>query len=73
LLTVTFVNGLLVLLRHRVRLKGLDTFDQYKDDLNKISSFKFADYKSSRYFAMGTDLYEHLFGVNPTLITVTTP
>jgi hypothetical protein len=56
-----------------VRLKGLDTFDQYKDDLNKISSFKFADYKSSRYFAMGTDLYEHLFGVNPTLITVTTP
>jgi DGQHR domain-containing protein len=65
LLTVTFVNGLLVLFRHYVRIKGLGTFDQYKDALKNLSKFGFANYKSSRYFAFGSDLYKHLFGVDP--------
>jgi DGQHR domain-containing protein len=68
LLTVTSVNGLLVLFRHYVKLKGLDTFDQYKTDLAKITTFDFGAYKSSRYFAMGTDLYRHLFGSDPTAL-----
>ena len=48
-----------------LRIKGLDTFAQYKNDLLKLGTFDFADYKSSRYFAMGTDLYKHLFGSDP--------
>lgn len=69
LLSVTSVNGLLILFRHYVQLRGLSTFDQYKDDLKEIGSFDFAAYKSSRYFAMGTDLYKHLFGSDPTAVT----
>jgi DGQHR domain-containing protein len=65
LLTVTFVNGLLVLFRHYARMKGLGTFAQYNDALKNLGTFGFADYKSSRYFALGTDLYKHLFGVDP--------
>lgn len=65
LLTVTSVNGLLVLFRHYVRLKGLSSFDQYKFDLAKLNTFDFAAYKSSRYFAMGTGLYTLLFGSEP--------
>lgn len=66
LLTVTSVNGLLVLFRHYVRIKRLGTFEEYKIDLQKIDSFGFAAFKSSRYFAMGTDLYKHLFDTDPT-------
>jgi DGQHR domain-containing protein len=66
LLTVTFVNGLLVLFRHYVRLHGLSTFDEYKDALKGVDSFAFANYKSSRYFALGTDLYKHVYGAEPT-------
>jgi DGQHR domain-containing protein len=71
LLTVTFVNGLLVLFRHYIRLHGLGTFELYEDVLDGIKGFKFGDYKSSRYFAMGTDLYKHLYGIDPTTIATT--
>jgi DGQHR domain-containing protein len=66
LLTVTFVNGLLVLFRHYLRLHGLGTFDAYNKALADVGTFAFANYKSSRYFALGTDLYKHLFGIDPT-------
>lgn len=65
LLTVTFVNGLLVMFRHYVRLNGVLTFEDYREDLAKVSAFAFSNYKSSRYYALGTDLYKHVYGVDP--------
>ena len=64
-LTVTFVNGLLVLFRHYIRLHGLGTFDSYCEQLKDVGSFSFGNYKSSGYFALGTDLYKHIYGIDP--------
>jgi hypothetical protein len=65
LLTVTFVNGLLVLFRHYLKGFGLKDFETYRDDLKGLSAFPFSDFKSSRYFAMGGAMYKAAFGTDP--------
>jgi len=65
LLTVTFINGLLVLFRHYVKAYGLRDFDKYRTDLSPLAEFQFGDYKSSRYFAMGGAMYKVAFGSDP--------
>jgi DGQHR domain-containing protein len=65
LLTVTFVNGLLVLFRHYVKAHGLKEFDDYRADLKALAGFPFQDYKSSRYTAMGGAMFKEAFGVDP--------
>lgn len=66
LLTVTFVNGLLVLFRQYVKEAGLQSFDKYRADLTPLATFDFKAYKSSRYTAMGGFMFKEVFGKSPT-------
>lgn len=62
LLSITFINGILNLLRCIIKNKGsLMTFDEYDRHLKDLSSFHFRDYKSSYYRRMGEDLFSRFF------------
>lgn len=62
LLSVTFVNGLLILFRRVVARDGLATFETYRKKLTKLAKFDFGAYHSSQYNRMATDLLENVYG-----------
>ena len=64
LLTVTFINGILNVLRLLIENNKISSIDQYKKLLLGIDKFPFKSYKSSQYRKMGEDLYNKYFGTN---------
>ena len=60
-LTVTFINGVLNLIRLLIENDKLADFDTYKKQLASIKSFDFKRYKSSQYRRMGEKLYNDYF------------
>lgn len=60
-LTVTSINGLINCLRLLIEDDKTDEIDYYQEKLKKISEFKFEDYKSSQYRALGKRLYDEFF------------
>lgn len=62
LLSITFINGFLNLLRFIIEKDGkLYTSQEYINRLKGIDSFPFRDYKTSHYRKMGEDLYNKVF------------
>ncbi len=61
ILTVTFINGILNLIRLLIENDKLADFDSYKKHLTKIKVFDLKQYKSSQYRRMGEDLYKEFF------------
>jgi DGQHR domain-containing protein len=60
-LTVTSINGLINCLRLLIENDKTNEIDYYQEKLKKISEFKFEDYKSSQYRALGKRLYDEFF------------
>ena len=60
-LTVTFINGVLNLIRLLIENDKLANFDTYRKQLASIKSFDFKRYKSSQYRRMGEKLYNDYF------------
>ena len=61
LLTVTFINGVLNVLRLLIQNNKIDTIDNYKIKFKGIDKFDFKSYKSSQYRKMGLDIYNQYF------------
>lgn len=61
LLTVTFLNGILNLIRLLIENDKITTIDTYRKQLTAVKDFPFKQYKSSQYRRMGKDLYEQFF------------
>ncbi|KJS05735.1 MAG: hypothetical protein VR77_07400 [Flavobacteriales bacterium BRH_c54] len=61
LLTVTFVNGMLNVLRLLIENNKVSTTKNYSSKLNNINKFNFKQYKSSQYRKMGEDIYKKYF------------
>jgi len=62
LLSITFINGILNLLRFIIQNdKTIYTPEEYTKRLKSISGFDFRSYKTSHYRKMGEDLYNNLF------------
>lgn len=61
MLTVTFINGALNLMRILIENKLSYSIEDYSQKLKGIESFGFRDYKSSQYRRMGQDLYDRFF------------
>ena len=61
ILTVTFINGILNLIRLLIENNKLADVYNYKKHLTKIKTFDFKKYKSSQYRRMGEDLYKDFF------------
>ncbi len=60
-LTPTVVNGLLVCMRRLVEAGKLSTTERYQKKLKGLETFKFKNYKSSGWRAMGDDIYQTYF------------
>ena len=58
LLSTTSVNGFLVCLRELVRTNSLQDIESYQTKLKGVESFKFKEFKSSHWKALGLELYE---------------
>lgn len=58
ILNVTFINGILNVLRLLIENGKVGSFDQYDIKLKQINNFDFKKYKSSQYRKMGIDIYE---------------
>lgn len=63
ILTVTFINGVLNLLRLLIENNKVTTIDIYRKQLKGIKDFKFKSFKSSQYRKMGESLYNTYFAV----------
>lgn len=63
ILTVTFINGVLNLLRLLIENNKVTTVDIYRKQLKGIKDFKFKSFKSSQYRKMGESLYNTYFDV----------
>ena len=64
LLSITFINGFLNLLRFIIEREGkLYTSQDYIRRLKGIKCFSFREYKTSHYRKMGEDLYNKVFNV----------
>ena len=61
ILTVTFINGVLNVLRLLVQNNKISSIDNYRTLLKGINSFNFKQYKSSQYRKMGEDIYQKYF------------
>lgn len=61
LLTVTFLNGILNVLRLLIENGKVTTPENYSKKLKNIDKFDFKKYKSSQYRQMGSDIYEEFF------------
>jgi len=59
-LTVTFVNGLLVLFRQYLKTQPLAEFSDYRLTLTPLANFNFASYKSSQYTSMGMEMLKRI-------------
>ena len=60
-LTVTFINGVLNLIRLLIENNQLNGIDSYRDKLKSIDGFNIKQYKSSQYRRMGEDIYNKYF------------
>lgn len=58
-LTVTFINGILNVLRLLIENKGVSDVEHYRNRLKNVNNFKFKEYKSSQYRKMGEDIYQN--------------
>ncbi len=61
LLTVTFINGVLNVLRLLIENNKVSTVDIYKTKLKNIDKFDFKQFKSSQYRKMGEAIYKKYF------------
>lgn len=61
LLSVTFVNGILNVLRLLIANACVSDVETYKSKLRDINEFDFKKYKSSQYRKMGEDIYNKYF------------
>lgn len=61
LLTVTFINGILNVLRLLIENNKVLTIENYKRKLKDIDKFDFKKFKSSQYRKMGEDIYNKYF------------
>lgn len=61
ILTVTFINGVLNLIRLLIENKKLTDFDSYRQSIINIKDFNFKQYKSSQYRKLGKALYDKYF------------
>ena len=61
ILTVTFINGVLNLIRLLIENDKLTDISTYRKYLERINSFDLKKYKSSQYRRMGNDLYKEFF------------
>ncbi|GFZ78804.1 hypothetical protein GCM10011531_05560 [Aquaticitalea lipolytica] len=61
LLTVTFINGVLNVLRLLIENNKVSTVDTYKTKLKNIDKFDFKQFKSSQYRKMGEAIYKKYF------------
>jgi DGQHR domain-containing protein len=61
LLTVTFVNGILNVLRLLIENNKINDIEGYKDKLKNIDNYDFKKFKSSQYRKMGQDIYDNYF------------
>lgn len=61
ILTVTFINGILNVLRLLVQNDKVSSVNNYRIQLKGINSFDFKQYKSSQYRKMGEDVYKKYF------------
>ena len=60
-LTVTFINGILNVLRLLIENNEVSDVDHYQTKLGSVNNFKFKEYKSSQYRKMGKDIYLNHF------------
>ena len=60
-LTVTFINGTLNLLRLLIEHGKVSSQEEYEMKLKGVENFNFRDYKSSQYRKMGEALYMRFF------------
>lgn len=60
-LSTTFVNGILVLMRRMAEAGVVFEFDAMKDQFSKLSTFDFSPFKSSQYGEMGKQLFVLLY------------
>lgn len=61
ILSVTFVNGVLNILRLLIENNKTSDVNTYKQKLKNINSFDFKKFKSSQYRKMGEDLFNQYF------------
>lgn len=61
ILNVTFINGVLNVLRLLIENKKVNTVQEYTKFLKDIDSFDFKKYKSSQYRKMGEEIYKKYF------------
>lgn len=61
ILSVTFINGILNVLRLLVQNNKVASIVDYKTKLKSIGSFNFRQYKSSQYRKLGEDIYNAYF------------
>lgn len=62
-LTVTFINGLLNLIRLLIENDKLNGFEFYKNQLIPVNEFDFKIFKSSQYRKLGEALYNKYFNI----------
>ncbi|KAB6148991.1 hypothetical protein GA398_05640 [Bacteroides xylanisolvens] len=61
MLNVTFINGVLNVLRLLIENNKISDIQNYKEKLKDIDKFDFKKYKSSQYRKMGKDIYARYF------------
>ena len=61
ILSVTFINGVLNVLRLLIQNNKIASVSDYKTKLKNISNFNFRQYKSSQYRKLGEDIYNAYF------------
>ena len=61
MLNVTFINGVLNVLRLLIENNKISDIQNYKEKLKDIDKFDFKKYKSSQYRKMGKDIYAKYF------------
>ena len=61
LLTVTFINGILNVLRLLIENNKISTVEDYKLKLKNIDKYDFKQFKSSQYRKMGEAIYKKYF------------
>jgi DGQHR domain-containing protein len=57
ILSVTFINGILNVLRLLIQNNLLDDVDSYRNKLKGINTYDFKSFKSSQYRKMGEDIF----------------
>jgi DGQHR domain-containing protein len=60
-LTVTFINGVLNVLRLLIENGKISSVENYKEKLVNVDRFDFKKYKSSQYRKMGEEIYKEFF------------